>query len=300
MSFARTDVSFEVGGWDGDRSGRGSYFEPRQRAMMPQIAIHECGFLPEGHANWNNLHVYSSVWRAYYFLRSGCWIEHREQRYEITPQQIIIVPQSLACAFRSSRQVPQMWIHFSFVPAHTFYSATPLCVPVDVDLRQQLKRLITIQSAFKATTGRAMEDDAELLALYHQAMAVLHNCFARCPLHIRLLPPAMQKILQDINEAPHKDYSCARLAKRFGIDGSSLTRWFREHLGENPSAYAQRIRLDKAYQLLAFSDLSLEQIAAELGFTNRHYFSRAFARHAGCGPATFRKRYRERPMNEAG
>ena len=78
------------------------------------------------------------------------------------------------------------------------------------------------------------------------------------------------------------------------MDGKTLTRWFKEYLGKKPSDYVQRIRLDKACNLLAFSDLSIEQIAAELGFTNRHYFSRAFAQDAGCGPVTFRKQHRAR------
>jgi YesN/AraC family two-component response regulator len=51
------------------------------------------------------------------------------------------------------------------------------------------------------------------------------------------------------------------------------------------------VRHQKASKMLIFSDLSVEQIAEELGYPNRHYFSRVFAQNTGFGPVTFRKRH---------
>jgi AraC-like DNA-binding protein len=56
-----------------------------------------------------------------------------------------------------------------------------------------------------------------------------------------------------------------------------------------PATYVRDVRYRKASRMLVFSEASIEQIAAELGYPNRHYFSRIFAARAGCGPATFRK-----------
>jgi AraC family transcriptional regulator of arabinose operon len=39
---------------------------------------------------------------------------------------------------------------------------------------------------------------------------------------------------------------------------------------------------------LALTDKTIDQIAVETGFPNRHYLSRMFARQVGCGPAEFR------------
>jgi len=40
---------------------------------------------------------------------------------------------------------------------------------------------------------------------------------------------------------------------------------------------------------LAGSDLSIKQIAADVGFANRYHFSRAFKAHTSISPARYRK-----------
>jgi len=43
--------------------------------------------------------------------------------------------------------------------------------------------------------------------------------------------------------------------------------------------------------MLALSERTIDEIAAEIGLPNRYYLSRVFAKHMGCGPATFRRRH---------
>ena len=44
----------------------------------------------------------------------------------------------------------------------------------------------------------------------------------------------------------------------------------------------------------ALTHKTIDQIAIEHGFPNRHYFTRMFARQTGCGPAEFRQRQHNR------
>lgn len=48
----------------------------------------------------------------------------------------------------------------------------------------------------------------------------------------------------------------------------------------------------RAKRLLAHSDLSVQQIAAELRFDDSAYFSRLFARASALNPSAFRDKYR--------
>ena len=67
----------------------------------------------------------------------------------------------------------------------------------------------------------------------------------------------------------------------FGVAPKALWGRFYEADADN------RIRL--ACRQLALSERPIDEIAESLGFPDRYYFSRAFKRHMGCGPATFRK-----------
>jgi len=72
-------------------------------------------------------------------------------------------------------------------------------------------------------------------------------------------------------------------------------RSFRQHTGQTPAAHvlATRIRLSGEALALALTNKTIDQIAIEFGFPNRHYFSLMFARQVGCGPSEFRQRQRK-------
>ncbi|GAA4339027.1 helix-turn-helix transcriptional regulator [Flaviaesturariibacter amylovorans] len=65
-------------------------------------------------------------------------------------------------------------------------------------------------------------------------------------------------------------------------------RLFRQAYGCTPYQYAQRLRLEKACQLLRHSDLSVADIGFALGFENPQSFSRLFAQRHRLYPAQYR------------
>ncbi|MBB5037926.1 helix-turn-helix transcriptional regulator, partial [Prosthecobacter dejongeii] len=78
------------------------------------------------------------------------------------------------------------------------------------------------------------------------------------------------------------------------IASSGFIRAFREHTGQTPAAYVTATRLRLAGEALVLTDKTIDQIAIEHGFPNRHYFTRIFTQHLGCGPAEFRARQHRR------
>jgi transcriptional regulator GlxA family with amidase domain len=71
-------------------------------------------------------------------------------------------------------------------------------------------------------------------------------------------------------------------------------RLFRQHTGQTPAAYVIATRLRFAREALVLTEKTIDQIAVECGFPNRHYFTRMFTRQQGCGPAEFRARQQQR------
>lgn len=71
----------------------------------------------------------------------------------------------------------------------------------------------------------------------------------------------------------------------------SLRHRFRRTFGESPRHMLARLRIEKAQGLLAEGDLSMAEIAAEVGYARQHEFSRAFHRIVGCTPTAFRRQH---------
>jgi AraC-like DNA-binding protein/mannose-6-phosphate isomerase-like protein (cupin superfamily) len=69
---------------------------------------------------------------------------------------------------------------------------------------------------------------------------------------------------------------------------SNLMRVFRKATGQSPIEYLLRLRIQKSMELLSNSDLSITDIAMEVGFQDSNYFARQFRRALGKSPRTFR------------
>ena len=70
---------------------------------------------------------------------------------------------------------------------------------------------------------------------------------------------------------------------------ATLCRYFRQQLGTSPKQYHDRLRLERAAQLLEETTLSIDQIATRVGFRSRTALGVAFSRRYGCSPTDWRR-----------
>ena len=84
--------------------------------------------------------------------------------------------------------------------------------------------------------------------------------------------------------------SAGDAAAHCGISESTLYTRFRRHLGHTPAEARHRILAEKAGELLATSDLSVEEISDRLGFSSPAWFRKVFRAQTGCTPTAWRKR----------
>ncbi|ULA61556.1 MAG: AraC family transcriptional regulator [Nitrospira sp.] len=100
--------------------------------------------------------------------------------------------------------------------------------------------------------------------------------------------PDIGKALAVLHRAPAQPWTIASLAGEVGMSRSVLAERFRRYLSETPIAYLTRWRLQLGAQLLATTNHSVAQIAAEVGYESEPAFNRAFKREFGLPPAKFR------------
>ncbi len=82
--------------------------------------------------------------------------------------------------------------------------------------------------------------------------------------------------------------SLSTISSEFGITENYLSAFFREKAGMNLSTYIENLRLDKATELLQNSDLTIDMISKEVGYTTVQTFRRAFLRVKGVNPSSLR------------
>ena len=63
---------------------------------------------------------------------------------------------------------------------------------------------------------------------------------------------------------------------------------FKDVTGDSVHKFLINYRMMRAKQLLANSDMSIKEIANQVGFNDNMYFSRAFKKHFGINPTDFK------------
>jgi AraC family transcriptional regulator len=95
-------------------------------------------------------------------------------------------------------------------------------------------------------------------------------------------------VLRDVRRRLDEDVSLDRLSARAGWSPFHLHRAFRRIVGETPKQYTLRLRLEGAAARLLASDASITEVALAAGFASHEVFTRAFRRHFGRTPASYR------------
>ena len=95
-----------------------------------------------------------------------------------------------------------------------------------------------------------------------------------------------QYIDQNIGER----LTLSSLAEKCFYNPSYFSRSFKEKFGMTLTEYLTRKRLKRAISLLSSTDLSMDQISEQAGFSDRAACSHAFSKYLGANPKDFRKK----------
>ena len=68
-----------------------------------------------------------------------------------------------------------------------------------------------------------------------------------------------------------------------------FTKMFKDSIGRTPIDYINGLRINRAMQMLATTDTSVNDISDELGFSNSNYFHKIFKQYMDTSPAAYRK-----------
>jgi LacI family transcriptional regulator len=100
--------------------------------------------------------------------------------------------------------------------------------------------------------------------------------------------PVVAAAVRFIRERACEGCGMKDLLRHVPMSRSLLERRFRQHLGRSPQAEIRAVQLKRVKQLLAESDLSLDQIAPLAGYSHPEYMSVVFKRETGQTPGQYR------------
>ena len=160
---------------------------------------------------------------------------------------------------------------------------------------------IVLRSAIQENGGDALKDPefSSLLPPLSEAdsfwamrqtcydiLATLEDRFYTLPNTRNRKMPAIEAYIQE--HITEQSLSAASIAEAYKISPSYLSRIFKVDMEMGILDYIHRMRIDLVKKLLANTDLSINEVSAKAGFSNRWSMTRVFKDLEGMTPGEFR------------
>jgi len=100
----------------------------------------------------------------------------------------------------------------------------------------------------------------------------------------------LQRLRREIYLMPEKEWSITEIMRRIGISRSHFQRVYKELFSISCGDDVIRARIEKSKQLLVYTDLRIQEIALQCGYSNESHFMRQFKDKCGITATQFRKK----------
>jgi AraC-like DNA-binding protein len=262
---------------------------------------------------WEFKELAYPYWRIYYNKIAGASIYFEGERYELTPDKIIMIAPNtsfstaLAGGFDSGKEyelegdrmsdhileenvagmdgVLHLFIHFNLgMPYDNVYPGI-FVFDLTPHLREKINAIIDNLTAdysrfnfYSALNIQSLIGDL-LADVPESRWDLMSNDF-------RIL-----EVLGYIEKNLHKSLHNDVLARKASMATNAFTRLFTKETGESPQRYVKKKRIENACALLHHSQYTIDDIAVRTGFADRFHFSRIFKRITGVSPARYRREF---------
>ncbi len=88
------------------------------------------------------------------------------------------------------------------------------------------------------------------------------------------------------------DVDVTTLCDLMHLDSSYFIRKFTKEFGVPPMKYFDMLRTQRAMSLLEKSDYSIDEVAQQIGISDKYYFNKFFQKHCDMSPAEYRSLFR--------
>lgn len=229
-----------------------------------------------------------------YCIDGEGWFEIDRRRELVTGHQFFILPKGKAHKYGSSRQQPWTiyWMHFDGEKASFFAQGFDKPTEISPNSNSRIQERIQLFEEIFNTLSKNLT----MNNIYYSITSLFHFLGSMKFLgeyrdSIKLVSKnkdQVDELIHFMHENIEQQLTLDQFAKLSGLSVSHLSLLFQRKTSCSPLQYLKHIRMQKACQLLDYTDMKIIQISPKVGFSDALYFTRIFKKETGMSPKEYR------------
>lgn len=228
-----------------------------------------------------------------YCLDGQGWLNHNGITYNVSKGTLIFCDKNTSHSYGSNPENPWtiLWTHFNGT-----------CTDIFANELLSLKKCITIDIGYQP---RIVEYLDELIKSLEKGLTNINLIQATSYVELVLCTIIEIKQLEDTRTAVTNEYissaikymnenlsgniSLDDISFHIGLSKYHFSRLFKKLTKYSPIEYFNRLKIQKACDILTTTDLTITEISEILSYTTPYYFSEHFKQVTGFSPSQFRQ-----------
>ncbi|GGB02413.1 AraC family transcriptional regulator [Puia dinghuensis] len=265
-----------------------------------QIYITDIGYYPKAAFHYVDRPAGIGQHIIIYCMEGSGWIVIGGKRIELGPSQFITIPANSAHKYGANENDPWTiyWFHFkgeiaSFVVDLILQRSRTGGTTYQPALTYDENRIKLFEEIYANLEKGYGQDNLRYVNMifYHFLSSLLYeDKFSHTD--NRQADDIIARTIQQMQRKIHTVTGLKAFADFANLSVSHFSAVFKEQTGYAPVEYFNHLKIQKACQYLLLTQMTVKEIAGELGIDDQYYFSRMFSRLMGYSPLEYRKRNR--------